>query len=100
MPENTILLDSVREVVIEAIEQATGFLDDRNFFNTLKEQRDLHFSRIGLDSQSGPGIIMALAERLGLELDAGVLGPDDSIESLTRLLTERISPDVAKALLP
>lgn len=100
MLEDTILLDSVREVVIEAIEQATEFLGDGIFFNTLKDQRDLLFSEIDLDRQSSSAIIVVLEERLGLKLDASAFGPGDSIESLTRLLTERISPDVARMLLP
>jgi acyl carrier protein len=100
MIRDSILLDSVREVVIEAIEQSTGFLNDRNFFNILKEERDLHFSAINLDSLSKSKIILAIEERLGLALDADEVGPDVSIESLARLLTERISPVVARTLLP
>lgn len=100
MLDHTLLFDSVREIVIEAIELSTGFLNDSSVFNNLKEKRDIKFSEIDLDSLSKFEIIMAIEERLGLELDADEFGPDDSIDGLTRMLTTRISPDVARTLLP
>lgn len=91
MTDKAPTLQVVSTLVVEAIEAATGFLNDRKTYQTLSAGQDLALSALELDSLATFEIIMSLEERLGLELDADAFGPDATIHGLAKLLTSRLA---------
>lgn len=91
MTDKAPTLQEVSTLVVEAIEAATGFLNDRKTYQALSAGQDLSLSALELDSLATFEIIMFLEERLGLELDADAFGPDVTIHGLAKLLTSRLA---------
>lgn len=91
MTDHKPSFDDVLEILVEAVEASTGFLNDRAIFQALAASEDVALARIELDSLSTFEIIMALEERLGLELDADQFSPDETLHGLARMLTSSLS---------
>lgn len=49
MSQTKLLLETVREVIIEALESATGFLSNQSPFDALKARHIVAFGQIGMD---------------------------------------------------
>ena len=91
MTNSRITFASVKEAVIAAIDETTGFQNDRAAFQAITAGQDLPLSMLELDSLATFEIIMTLEESFGLELDTDAFNQAGTIDGLTRLLTQRLN---------
>ena len=72
-------MSNVRDIVIRALHNASGFLSDPEMARLALSGEDLALDRLELDSLSRFEVMMEIEERLSIEVD------DDEIDGLTTL---------------
>jgi acyl carrier protein len=81
--------ESTRAIVIDALQAATGFLSDPVHGPAALAGKDVAFSALDIDSLSLFEAIMAIEDRMGLELDADEVAEQGGIDSLVAYLDRR-----------
>lgn len=79
-------MDKMRRIIIDAIHEATGFLNDTVHFRTVKAGDDIQFELLDLDSLSQFEIIMKIEEELGMDLDVDLVFEHRSVNALASWL--------------
>jgi len=80
---------STRDIVIAALHEAVGVLDDPVHAPKLKAGEDIPLSSIDIDSLSTFEVVMQLEDELGLELDADEVTEQKSVAALVAFLDTR-----------
>ena len=99
MSQATLLFESVREVIIEALESATGFLSNQAIFEALKAGQIVAFGQIGLDRFERREVADSLKARLGVEIARNAFDADETIDALARRLADRLPAATVRSLL-
>ncbi len=84
----------MRDIVIAALDKATGILNNADLARPLLGGHDVAFDQFEMDSLSLFEVIMELEERLGLELDADAVVASVSVAGLVSYLEARIDAKV------
>jgi acyl carrier protein len=82
---------NIREIIISAIHESTGFLNDPKFFKSKNDNIDIIFSEIDIDSLSRFEIVMHIEEALDIELDSEDVFNHQSLFELEEYLNNIIS---------
>lgn len=98
MTDTARLQSSILEVLIEAIEAASGFLDNPACFAALAAPRDLTFDEIGLTLPARHQVIQTLRQRLQIPLVTDDLGPGSTLQQLAERIAPLVSPATRRAL--
>ena len=84
MSQAKLVIESIREVIIEALEGATGFLQDQAVFDALQAQKCVTFGQIGLGRLARHEVIATLRETLGVEIGEHEFDAHETIDGLAR----------------
>ena len=84
-------MKNIREIIISAIHESTGFLNDSKFFKSKNDNIDIIFSEIDIDSLSRFEIVMHIEEALDIELDSEDVFNNVSLFELEEYLNNIIS---------
>jgi acyl carrier protein len=80
----------LRDMVLAALNKATGLLNIPEFARTVLSGRDLTLDQIEMDSMTMMEVIMYLEERLGIDLEADKISEQGSVNQLVEYLRARI----------
>ena len=80
----------IRKIVIDALQLATGFLDDADTMKAILSRQDLRFEDLDLDSLSRFEVIMEIEDKLSIELDDDEVVQFATLHQLIRYLETRI----------
>ncbi len=78
-----------RDIVIEALNKATGILNEPEMARRILGGGDVRFDEMEIDSLSLFEVIMEVEERLGIELDADLVAAQPSIDAFAGYLAAR-----------
>ena len=80
---------TLRDVVIKAVDRATGVMNVPATARLLMAGQDLAFDTLDIDSLSLLEIVMQLEDALGVELDADEVAAQGSVDGLVTFLAQR-----------
>lgn len=80
------MAENLRDVVVAALNKATGLLNTPEHARILLSGGDLRFDKIEMDSLTLFEVIMDIETRLGIELDADQVAATESVDGLVAFL--------------
>lgn len=83
--------DPIRDVVIRALDKATGVMNRPDMARGLMNGGDLHFEELELDSLTNLEMIMEIEDSLGLELNADEVTQHQSLNALVGWLGGKVA---------
>lgn len=83
------MADEMRDLVIAALNKATGVLNTPEFARAVLAGQDLEFDSFDMDSLTLFEVVMSLEDRLGIELDADEVLATSSVDGLVAFLQTR-----------
>jgi acyl carrier protein len=81
--------DRLRKVVIEALNKASGALNEPEMARTLMSGGDVPFAELDMDSLTMFEMIMDVEEKLGIELDADQVASKSGVDEFVSYLKLR-----------
>jgi acyl carrier protein len=84
-----MMADEMRDLVIAALNKATGVLNTPEFARAVLAGQDLEFDSFDMDSLTLFEVVMSLEDRLGIELDADEVLATSSVDGLVAFLQTR-----------
>lgn len=86
-------MSDVRTIVIEALDNATGFMNNSEHFALVRDGGHLDLAMLDIDSLSQFEILMEIEDALSVELDADEVFSHSSLNALCAWLEAKVAGD-------
>ena len=83
-------MNKIRKTVIDALHNATGFLDNPSHAKAVFGNNDISFDELEFDSLSRFDAMMQIEEELAIELDDDEVVSQGSLNALVAYLEQRV----------